>query len=58
MFAPADMWHVFERFYRMPDPLVHRFYALALTPIDRARILSGRPPRGINLFAALSAGRA
>ena len=57
-FAPADMWHVFERFYRMPDPLIHRFYALALTPIDRARILSGRPPRGINLFAALAGGRA
>ncbi len=57
-FAPADMWHVFERFYRMPDPLIHRFYALTLTPIDRARILSGRPPRGINLFAALAAGRA
>ena len=29
---PTDMWHVFERFYRLPEPLIHRFYALALTP--------------------------
>jgi lycopene beta-cyclase len=53
-FAPEAMWHVFARFYRLPDVLIHRFYALSLTPLDRARILVGRPPRGFSLAHALS----
>lgn len=54
-FAPADMWNVFERFYGLPDAVIARFYALALTPLDQARIVLGRPPRGFSLGAALSA---
>ncbi|HEX2677793.1 MAG TPA: lycopene cyclase family protein, partial [Polyangiales bacterium] len=53
-FAPRDMRHVFERFYRLPPDLIERFYALRLTPLDRARILLGRPPRGFSLTHAFS----
>ncbi len=54
LFAPEDMWNVFARFYRLPEPVIRRFYALRLTTTDRARLLLGRPPRGVSLRAALS----
>jgi lycopene beta-cyclase len=63
-FAPEARYGVLERFYRLPVPTIQRFYALALTPADRARILCGRPPRGLSLeglwsaVARPSAGRA
>lgn len=53
-FAPADRYNVLERFYRLPEDLIRRFYALTLTTGDRARILLGRPPRGLSLRAALA----
>jgi lycopene beta-cyclase len=53
-FADDAMWNVFERFYRLPEPLIHRFYALALSRADRARILLGLPPRGFSLGHALT----
>lgn len=52
-FPPEQRFHVLERFYRLPEPLIRRFYALALTGLDRARILVGRPPRGMSYRAAL-----
>jgi lycopene beta-cyclase len=45
---------VFERFYGLPEPLIHRFYALSLSRLDRARILIGRPPRGFSLGHAMT----
>jgi len=49
-YPPARRWRVLERFYReMPDDTVRRFYALRTTPGDRARLLLGRPPRGLSL---------
>lgn len=48
-FAPADRYHVLERFYRLPEAVIQRFYALAMVPMDRARILIGRPPSGLSL---------
>jgi lycopene beta-cyclase len=42
--APAERYRVLERFYRLPEGLVRRFYAGRPTLLDRARILSGRPP--------------
>ena len=33
-----------QRFYRLPQPLVERFYAGRPSLIDRARILAGSPP--------------
>lgn len=50
-FAEGEEWHVFERFYRLPAPVIRRFYALETTATDRARILLGRPPRGLSLRA-------
>jgi len=48
--------NVLERFYQLPEASVARFYALATTPFDRARILCGRPPRGISLTRAFTKG--
>lgn len=53
-FPPDQRYHVLERFYRrLPEPTIRRFYALELTSMDRARILVGRPPRGMSWRAAL-----
>lgn len=54
--APAERWQVLERFYRLPEELVLRFYALEMAPQDMARILIGRPPRGLSLRARLRGG--
>jgi lycopene beta-cyclase len=52
-FAPEQRYHVLERFYRMPEPAIRRFYALELTRLDRARFFVGRPPRGLSLRGVL-----
>lgn len=54
-FEGGRRYHVLERFYRLPVATIERFYALALTPADRARILCGRPPRGLSLEGLWSA---
>ncbi len=54
-YLPHRRRHVFERFYRLPEPTIRRFYALRMTTLDRARILVGRPPRGFSLRARLTA---
>lgn len=54
-FPPEQRFHVLERFYRLPPATIRRFYALTLTPGDRARILCGRPPQGLSLSGVLSA---
>lgn len=41
---PALRWRVLQRFYRLPEPLVERFYAGRTTPRDAGRILIGKPP--------------
>jgi lycopene beta-cyclase len=57
-FPPPQRYNVLERFYRLPEPTIRRFYALTLTAGDRARILLGRPPRGMSLRAAITGRRA
>ena len=56
---PGERVGVLERFYRLPEGLIRRFYAGQLTMGDRARILSGRPPlpvtRAIRFMGAGSA---
>lgn len=52
-FPPDQRVNVLERFYRLPDATIRRFYALQLTGADRARIFLGRPPRGMSLRAVL-----
>lgn len=45
MAGPADRrWAVMQRFYRLREPLIQRFYAANLSAWDRARIVSGKPP--------------
>ena len=52
--APERMWHVFARFYGLPQPLIERFYALELTRLDaRASLVLGRPPRGFSIARLL-----
>lgn len=41
---PRRRYRVLEHFYRLPEPLIARFYAGRLTAFDKLRILSGRPP--------------
>jgi lycopene beta-cyclase len=42
--APTQRYKVLERFYRLPAPLIERFYAGDATLADKLRILSGKPP--------------
>ncbi|TCM19811.1 lycopene beta-cyclase [Novosphingobium sp. PhB165] len=54
---PGARWRVLERFYRLPEPLVERFYAGRSTLADRARLLIGRPPVPVGAaLASLSGG--
>lgn len=55
-FAPQDRRNVLERFYGLPSDTIRRFYAHDTTGADRARIVCGRPPRGISLSMAISRG--
>lgn len=42
--APADRYGVFQRFYKLKEPLIERFYAARSTLADQARVLTGQPP--------------
>jgi lycopene beta-cyclase len=46
--------NVLERFYRLPEPTIERFYALSLGAGDQLRILCGRPPSGLSLRRVLA----
>lgn len=50
---PGERYRVFERFYRLREPLVERFYAGRPTRADKLRILSGKPP--VPVLAAVRA---
>lgn len=52
-YAPASRHRVLAWFYRLPEEVIRRFYALELTGMDRARLLLRRPPRGLSLRGAL-----
>ncbi len=41
---PNQRYRVLERFYRLRQPLVERFYAGDITLGDKIRILTGKPP--------------
>jgi lycopene beta-cyclase len=51
---PEHRRDVMERFHRLPSATIERFYALETSALDRARILLGRPPRGVSVRAALA----
>jgi lycopene beta-cyclase len=44
---PAKRYMIFERFYKLSQPLIERFYAGRTTTADQLRILVGRPPVSI-----------
>ena len=44
---------MFERFYRLPEATILRFYAMDFTLGDRLRLFAGGKPRGLSLRAAL-----
>ncbi|MFI4935151.1 MAG: lycopene beta-cyclase CrtY [Caulobacterales bacterium] len=41
---PDQRYKVLERFYRLPQPLIERFYGARLTLADKVRLLTGKPP--------------
>lgn len=50
-YPPAARRAVFERFYRLPEATIARYYAMRLRPVDKLRILGGRPPAGLSIPA-------
>ena len=61
-YPPEARRNIFERFFRLPEPTIRRFFAMRLRALDRARLLGGRPPRGLSAHrwrrAHAAAGRA
>jgi lycopene beta-cyclase len=55
---PEQRRNAFELFYRQPEDMILRFYAMDVTMGDRLRLFVGRPPRGLSLRATLAALRA
>ena len=42
--APTQRYRLLQRFYKLPQQLIERFYAAQPTLFDKLRILSGKPP--------------
>jgi lycopene beta-cyclase len=41
---PSERFRVLRRFYGLPESTTRRFYAGALSPLDKVRLLAGKPP--------------
>lgn len=41
---PAERHRILQHFYRLPEPVIARFYAGRLTAGDVVRVLTGTPP--------------
>ena len=54
---PQYRFRMLERFYRLPQPLIERFYAGRSTRTDMLRILAGKPPWPVLGALASCAGR-
>ena len=54
---PEERYRVFERFYRLPEPLIERFYAAHSTAFDKLRVLTGKPPIPIPRAVAALLGK-
>ena len=53
---PEERYRVLQHFYRLPEPLVTRFYAATSTHGDKLRILSGKPPVPVHRALAVLVG--
>jgi lycopene beta-cyclase len=42
--APEERYRILRHFYRLPEPVIERFYAGRLTLRDTGRVLTGTPP--------------
>lgn len=54
---PGERWRIFARFYRLPEPLIERFYAGRSTTFDKLRVLTGKPPVPISRGIAALLGK-
>lgn len=50
---PLQRYRILQRFYKLPQQLIERFYAARLTRFDQLRILTGKPP--VPVFSAFLA---
>ena len=55
-YPPAARRNIFERFFRLPEPTIRRFFSMRLSGVDKARLLAGRPPGGLSLRRWRTAG--
>ncbi|MDB5677695.1 lycopene beta-cyclase CrtY [Sphingomonas bacterium] len=53
---PDERYRILERFYRLNPGLIGRFYAAKSTMMDKARILTGKPPVPISRAIAAIRG--
>ncbi len=53
---PEERFRVFERHYKLGQPLIERFYAARSTRADAMRVLVGKPPVRIHRALAALAG--
>ena len=47
-YPPEARRNIFERFFRLPEPTIRRFFSMRLGAVDRVRLLGGRPPHGLS----------
>ena len=47
-YPPEARRNIFERFFRLPEPTIRRFFSMRLRGTDKIRLLGGRPPRGLS----------
>ena len=50
---PLQRYRILQRFYKLPQQSIERFYAARLTRFDQLRILTGKPP--VPVFSAFLA---
>lgn len=48
-YPPIARRAIFERFFRLPEDTIGRFFGLRTTPADRWKLLVGRPPSGLSI---------
>ena len=55
-YPPEARRNIFERFFRLPESTIRRFFSMRLRAVDKARLLGGRPPRGLSVRRRRAAG--
>ena len=56
---PDQRYRILQRFYTLPQDLIERFYAGQIRPMDKVRILTGKPPIPIrNALGCVSESKA